>query len=84
MAMYANGNGGLLSWLLRNIEHVVAALVAALAILQRRRPYTIWVWVLVVATFVVELFSRVPLPSGETQNSQDDAVPVTGKENPKE
>jgi len=82
--MVTNGNGGFLSWLLRNIEHVVAALVAALAILQRRRPHTIWVWVLVVATFIVELFSRVPLPSGETQNSQDNAGSVTGKENPEE
>jgi hypothetical protein len=82
--MITNGNGGFLSWLLRNIEHVVAALVAALAVLQSRPRRTIWVWVLVVATFIVELFSRVPLPFGETQNSQDNAGSVTGKENSKE
>jgi len=71
-----NGNGGLLSWLLRNIEHVVAALVAALAVLQARRRRTVWVWLLVAATFVVELFSRVPLPG---ENSNENADTVTGE-----
>lgn len=77
--MIANGNGGLLSWLLRNIEHVVAALVAALAVLKARSRRTIWVWLFVAATFVVELFSRVPLPDEETQNSEGNADTSTGE-----
>lgn len=79
MAMAAI-NGGFWGWLMRNIEHVVAALVAALAVLQLRRRRTVWVWMLAVATFVVELFSRVPFPGSE--NTSEDADTVTGKEDP--
>lgn len=79
MAMAAV-NGGFWGWLMRNIEHVVAALVAALAVLQGRRRRTLWVWVLVAATFIVELFSRVPFPGSE--NTSEDVDTVTGEKDP--